>query len=213
MKITQIKSLVNPAIKVVRFARFTDLRGYFTESFRKSDFSTQLEFMKGVDFFQFNESFSRPNVVRGLHFQWNPFMGKLVRTVQGRMVDLFLDIRKGSPSYGKVAAYDMQSSSDKDFAEWIWIPPGFAHGNYFTQESTIEYVCSGEYSQGCEAGISPLSADIDWSLCDPTLKTEFDTIVASTPIITDKDKNGLSLAAWTADKRSNQFLYSVLGDK
>src|ERR1039458_8491280 len=100
MKITEIKSLVIPAIKIVRFARFTDLRGYFTESFRKSDFSAQLEFMKGVDFFQFNESFSRPNVVRGLHFQWNPFMGKLVRTVQGRMVDLFLDIRKGSPSYG-----------------------------------------------------------------------------------------------------------------
>ena len=213
MKITEIKSLAIPAIKVVRFARFTDLRGHFTESFRKSDFSEQLEFMKGVDFFQFNESFSRPNVVRGLHFQWNPFMGKLVRTVQGRMVDLFLDIRKGSPSYGNAAAYDMRSSSDNDYAEWIWVPPGFAHGNYFTQESTIEYVCSGEYSQGCEAGISPLAADIDWSLCDPTLKAEFDAIVANTPIITDKDKNGLSLAAWTADERSNQFLYSVLGDK
>ena len=81
--------------------------------------------MKGVNFVQFNESFSRPNVVRGLHFQWNPFMGKLVRTVQGRMVDLFLDIRKGSPSYGKAAAYDMPSTPDKDYAEWIWIPPGF----------------------------------------------------------------------------------------
>jgi dTDP-4-dehydrorhamnose 3,5-epimerase len=74
MKITQIKSLAISAIKVVRFARFTDFRGYFTEPFRKSDFSAQLEFMKGVDFFQFNESFSRSNVVRGLHFQWNPFM-------------------------------------------------------------------------------------------------------------------------------------------
>jgi len=213
MKITEIKLLAIPAIKVVRFARFTDYRGYFTESFRKSDFSAQLEFMKGVDFVQFNESFSRPNVVRGLHFQWNPFMGKLVRTVQGRMVDLFLDIRKGSPSYGKAAAYDMRSSPDKDYAEWIWIPPGFAHGNYFTQETTIEYICSGEYSQGYEAGISPLSADIDWSLCDPGLKTEFDAIVASTPIITDKDKNGLSMAAWTADERSNQFLCSALGEK
>ena len=100
MKITQIKSLAISAIKVVRFARFTDFRGYFTEPFRKSDFSAQLEFMKGVDFFQFNESFSRSNVVRGLHFQWNPFMGKLVRTIQGRMVDLFLDIRKESPTYG-----------------------------------------------------------------------------------------------------------------
>jgi dTDP-4-dehydrorhamnose 3,5-epimerase len=140
-------------------------------------------------------------------------MGKLVRTVQGRLVDLFLDIRKESPTYGKAAAYAIPSSSDKDYAEWIWIPPGFAHGTYFTQESTIEYVCSGEYSPGYEVGISPLSPDIDWSLCDPTLKVEFDAIVASTPNITDKDKNGLSLAAWTADERSNQFLYSAMGDK
>lgn len=148
-----------------------------------------------------------------MHFQWNPFMGKLVRTIQGRMVDLFLDIRKGSPTYGKAAAYDIPSSFDKDHAEWIWIPPGFAHGNYFTQDTTIEYLCSGEYSPGCEAGISPTSADIDWSLCDSSLKAEFDAIVANTRIITDKDKNGLSLAAWTADERSNQFLYAALGDK
>jgi dTDP-4-dehydrorhamnose 3,5-epimerase len=213
MKITAIKSLAIPAIKVVRFARFMDLRGYFTEPFRKSDFSAQLKFMIGVDFVQFNESFSRSNVVRGFHFQWNPFMGKLVRTVQGRMVDLFLDIRKGSPTYGKAAAYDIPSSSDKDYGEWIWVPPGFGHGNYFSQESTIEYVCSGEYSPGCEAAISPLSTDIDWSLCDKTLKAEFDAILANAPIITDKDRTGLSLADWTADERSNQFLYSGLGDK
>jgi dTDP-4-dehydrorhamnose 3,5-epimerase len=213
MKIVEINSLAISAVKVIRFARFIDFRGYFTEPFRKSDFAAQLDFMKGVDFVQLNESFSRPNVVRGLHFQWNPFMGKLVRTIQGRMVDLFLDIRRGSPTYGKVAAYDITSSSDKDHAEWIWIPPGFAHGNYFTQPSTIEYLCSGEYSPGCEAGISPLSADIDWSLCDPTLKSEFDAIVANGPIITDKDKNGFSLSAWTADERSNQFLHSALGDK
>jgi len=213
MKITQIKSLAIPAVKVVRFARFMDFRGYFTESFRKSDFSAQLKFMDGVDFLQFNESFSRSNVVRGLHFQWNPFMGKLVRTIQGRMVDLFMDIRKGSPTYGKAAAYDITASSDKDYAEWIWVPPGFAHGNYFTQDTTIEYACSSEYSPGCEAGISPLSPDIDWSLCDPTLKAEFDGIIADTPILTDKDKNSPTLSAWTADERSNQFLYSELEDK
>jgi len=212
MKITEIKSLSIPAIKVVRFARFVDFRGYFTEPFRKSDFLAQLQFLNGVEFFQFNESFSRSKVLRGLHFQWNPFMGKLVRTVQGRMVDLFLDIRKGSPTYGKIGAYDIPSSPDKDYAEWIWIPPGFAHGNYFTENSTIEYVCSGEYSPGCEAGISPLSPDIDWSLCNPTLKAEFD-IVANSRIMTDKDENGLSLADWTADKRSNQFVYNALGDK
>jgi dTDP-4-dehydrorhamnose 3,5-epimerase len=213
MKILEVSSPAIPAIKVVRFARFTDFRGYFTEPFRKSDFSGHLEFMQGVDFLQFNESFSRPYVVRGLHFQWNPFMGKLVRTIQGRMVDLFLDIRKGSPTYGKAAAYDMPSSPDKDHADWIWIPPGFAHGNYFTEASTIEYICSGEYSPGCEAGISPLATDIDWSLCDPGLKAEFDAIVAGSPTMTDKDRHGLSMADWTVDERSSQFLYSTLGDR
>ena len=213
MKIVEVKSLAIPAIKLIRFARFMDMRGYFTEAFRKSDFSSQLAFMRDVQFVQFNESFSRRNVVRGMHFQWNPFMGKLVRTVQGRMVDLFLDIRKGSPTYGKAAACDMPSSSDRDYAEWIWIPPGFAHGNFFTQDTTIEYVCSGEYSQGCEAGISPLAADIDWSLCDRTIKQEFDAVVANSPIMTEKDRDAPTMGGWTADKRSNEFLYNVLGDR
>jgi dTDP-4-dehydrorhamnose 3,5-epimerase len=210
MKIMKQESLAIPDVKVVRFARFPDSRGYFTEPYRKSDFLTQLSFMKGVEFYQCNESYSRPNVVRGLHFQWNPFMGKLVRTIQGRMIDLFLDIRKGSPTYGKAAAYEISSTPDKDYADWIWVPPGFAHGNFFTEATTIEYFCSGEYSPGCEAGISPLSSDIDWSLCDHALKAEMDLVLSKNPAITDKDKNGLSLAAWTADDRSSQFLYDEL---
>ncbi len=213
MKILQIKSLAIPSVKVVRFARFCDQRGYFTEPYRKSDAEAQIGFLKGLDFVQANESFSGPGVVRGLHFQWNPFMGKLVRTVQGRMVDLFLDIRKGSPTYGKAAAYDMPSPADRDWAEWIWIPPGFAHGNYFTKDSTIEYLCTGEYSPGCEAGVSPLAPDIDWSLCDSALKEEFDSLVKGNLRITDKDRNAFPLAAWTADERSNNFLYRDLGDK
>jgi dTDP-4-dehydrorhamnose 3,5-epimerase len=213
MKILEIKALAIPSVKVIRFARFSDQRGYFTEPYRRSDFLAQAPFLKGADFVQFNESFSRPNVVRGMHFQWNPFMGKLVRTVQGRMVDLFLDIRLGSPTFGKAAAYDIPSSSDKDCAEWIWVPPGFAHGNFFTQPSTIEYVCTGEYSPGCEAGISPLAPDIDWSLCDPALKAEFDSIVGASPLMTDKDKNGFTLAAWASDDRSRNFQHRELGDE
>ena len=97
-------------------------------------------------------------------------MGKLVRTLSGRMVDMILDIRKGSTTFGKIIAYDMPSEHEADYNEWIWVPPGFAHGNFFTEDSTIEYFCSGEYSPGCEAGISPLAADIDWSLCEGSLK-------------------------------------------
>lgn len=213
MKILEIKSLAIPSVKVVRFARFPDHRGYFTEPYRKSDAVAQLGFLGGLDFVQVNESYSRAGVVRGLHFQWNPFMGKFVRTVQGRMVDLFLDIRKGSPTFGKAAAYDMPSSPEADYAEWIWIPPGFAHGNFFTAESTIEYMCTGEYSPGCEAGVSPVSADIDWSLCGPGLKAELDDMLGREPLITDKDRNGFSVSSWLADGRSDNFTYAGLGGR
>lgn len=213
MKIIEIKSLAIPAVKVIRFGRFCDHRGYFTEPFRKSDFLNhpQMTFMKGVEFLQANESFSKPNVVRGLHFQWNPYMGKLVRPLYGRMVDLVLDIRQGSPTLGKIIAYDMPTQPQADYNEWIWVPPGFAHGNFFMVESAIEYYCSGEYSPGCEAGVSPLAADLDWSLCDPALKQEFDTIISSSALLmTDKDKNGFQLQAWLADERSNNFRYDRL---
>jgi len=210
MKILEIKELEIPSIKVIKFARFCDHRGYFTEPFRRSQFTDEIPFMKDVNFLQANESYSKSGVIRGLHFQWNPFMGKLVRTVQGRMVDLFLDIRKGSPTYGKLSAYEMESRPDMDHSEWIWIPPGFAHGNYFSEDSTIEYFCSGEYSPGCEAGISPLSSDIDWSLCPEELKKEFSSLSRNTDLMTEKDINGFTLEKWAEDSRSQNFIYEDL---
>ena len=210
MKILNIQELKIPDIKVIRFARFSDNRGYFTEPFRRSQFDEEVSFLKGLSFVQANESYSESGVVRGLHFQWNPYMGKLVRTVQGRMVDLFLDIRKGSPTYGKAAAYDVKGNPADDYAEWIWIPPGFAHGNFFTENTIIEYFCTGEYSPGCEAGISPLAKDIDWSLCEDSLINEFDALLAGNAVMSDKDRNGLSLAQWNSDERSDNFLYENL---
>lgn len=212
MKILSITDLAIPEVKVLRFARFRDNRGYFSEHYRFSDFESgdAASFMNGVRFLQMNESFSKPHTVRGLHYQWNPFMGKLVRTVRGRMIDLVLDIRKGSPTYGKIVAYDMPVTGDEDFSEWIWVPPGFAHGNTFTEDTVIEYLCSGEYSPGNEAGISPIADDLDWSLCDPDLASLFKQIAHSTDLMTDKDRNGFSLAAWTADPRSENFLYDEL---
>jgi dTDP-4-dehydrorhamnose 3,5-epimerase len=209
MKILSVQTLAIPDVKVIRFARFTDQRGYFTEPFRRSDIDTQpeLEFLRGVALPQVNESWSRPHTVRGLHFQWDPFMGKLVRTVHGHMVDIFLDIRLGSPTFGRIAMHDMPSAADANYGDWIWVPPGFAHGNYFPRESHIEYFCSGEYSPGCEAGLSPLSDDFDWSLCDPALKGGFDALVANEPILSDKDKQGLSLTTWQGDERSKNFVY------
>ena len=211
MNILGIQELRIPEVKVVRFGRFSDHRGYFTEPYRRSDFlgHPEMTFMKNVEFVQCNESFSKAGVVRGLHFQWNPYMGKLVRTLYGRMVDMILDIRKGSPTFGKIIACDMPAHSSMAYNEWIWVPPGFAHGNFFTDDSMIEYFCSGEYSPGCEAGISPLSADIDWSWCDGGLKDLFDSM-ARAALMTDKDKNGLSVAAWERDIRADNFIYAEL---
>src|ERR687886_624571 len=209
MKILAVKQLEVPEIKVIRFARFCDQRGYFAEHFRRSDLRTNplTSFFRGVEFVQANESFSKAGTVRGLHFQWNPYMGKLVRTLYGHMEDLVLDIRIGSPTFGKVIAYDMPSNRSEDFNEWIWVPPGFAHGNMFLEDTSIECFCSGEYSPGHEAGISPLAEDIDWSLCDQNLRKTFYEIASSTRLITDKDRNGLSVSAWERDERSNNFVY------
>lgn len=211
MKILEVKSLTFPEIKIIKFARFSDNRGYFTEPFRRSDFNNrdEISFFKDIEFVQTNESFSQKGVIRGLHFQWNPYMGKLVRTVQGHMVDMFLDIRIGSPTFGKIGGYDMPSATDMEYAEWIWVPPGFAHGNYFFEPTIIEYSCTGEYSPGNEAGISPISEDIDWSMYDPYLKKLFDQTVKE-GIVSDKDKQGLAVTAWKNDPRSQNFVYGKL---
>jgi len=138
-------------------------------------------------------------------------MGKLVRTIQGRMIDLFLDIRKGSLTVGHIAAHDMPADSEGASGQWIWIPPGFAHGNLFLEDTIIEYFCTGEYSQGCEAGISPLASDIDWSLCDTGLKRIFDGVVRSAAlIITDKDRNGLTVGQWLETPDADNFIYNSL---
>jgi len=212
MKMLEVRTLQISDVKVIKFARFHDCRGYFTEHFRKSDFANhpQMCFMRNVQFVQCNESYSKKGTVRGLHFQWNPYMGKLVRTVSGRMIDMVLDIRKGSPTFGKIILYDMPVSQEVDYSEWIWVPPRFAHGNFFPEDTTIEYFCSGEYSPSYEAGISPLAKDIDWSLCDESLKKLYDKIVPGTCLITHKDKNEFSVSRWENDERSNNFIYGKL---
>jgi dTDP-4-dehydrorhamnose 3,5-epimerase len=208
MKILHVRDLGIAGISVIRYGRFADHRGFFGEHFRKSDFATlpELSFLQGVEFYQCNESYSKRGTIRGLHFQWNPYMGKLVRTLRGRMVDMVLDIRKSSSTFGKIIAHDMPAHSNEEFSEWIWVPPGFAHGNYFTEETHIEYFCSGEYSPGCEAGISPLAGDIDWSLCHAALKKEFDGIASANPLMTEKDKNGFTLESWLHNPNSARFV-------
>lgn len=212
MKIIEVKSLAIPEIKVIKFGRFSDHRGYLAEIFKNSDFQNapEMVFVKGIKFLQCNEGYSKAGTFRGFHFQWNPYMGKLVRVISGHLIDLALDIRKGSPTYAKVIAHDMAADPDRGYSEWIWLPPGFAHGALLTEESCMEYFCSSEYSPGCEASISPMAKDIDWSLCDTKLKKIFDSIVPKTKLITEKDKNGFTITAWSKEKNSDQFIYGKI---
>ena len=213
MKILSVKPLALPEVKVLTFALFKDHRGYFTEPYRKSDYLAHpdLPFPHAGDFVQHNESFSKTGTLRGLHFQWNPYMGKLVRTLFGHMLDIVMDIRLGSPNFGKVILYDMPRSIDAESSEWIWVPAGFAHGNLFLEPTAIEYLCTGEHSPGCEAGVSPLTADLDWSLADSSLKVILDKGITSPELlISDKDRAAPSLKDWVADARSSNFVYGTI---
>lgn len=208
MKIIEINELSIPDVKVIEFQRFSDERGYFTETFKESDFlnNEKMTFLKNYTKFpQCNESFSKKGVIRGLHVQWNPFQGKLVRVISGKIIDFALDIRNNSQTKGKIVGHELSSNYEKDKGEWIWVPVGFAHGFVALEDTTIEYFCTGEYSPGCEAGISPFAKDIDWSLCDEKVKKLFDEVAHHNPLISEKDKNAQSLSEWFENNDSEKF--------
>ncbi len=202
MKILDIKSLIIPDVKVVHYQRFADGRGYFTETFRESDLTKIIPDFKIK---QVNESFSKKGVIRGLHFQWNPYMGKLVRVISGKIIDFFLDIRLESKTFGKISGYELGGDFADDKNTWIWIPVGFAHGILALENSTIEYLCTGEYSPTCEAGINPLSPDINWSACDHDVLKKFEEMKKTNLTLSEKDQEGLSLAQWKKDVRAKNF--------
>lgn len=212
MKIVSVKNLALPEVVVINFERFFDNRGYFTETYRREDLANYqgLDSLKNFKFEQVNESHSKNQTIRGLHFQWNPYMGKLVRVIQGRMLDIVCDIRKNSPTFGKIILWEMAASRKSATGQWIWVPPGFAHGVLFLEGSTIEYFCTGHYNPSCEACISPLAADFDWSLCDKKLKAVFNQVSAKTELISEKDRNGFTLAQWSKNPSSDNFLYEKL---
>ena len=182
---------------IFEYEKFRDERGYFTEHFRASDFS-KYEPMKDFKIMQTNESFSGRGVFRGMHFQYDPPMGKLVRLISGHMIDFVLDIRKESGTFGKIIGIELIQKNDTK-GEWIWIPPGFAHGCYFVEDSRMEYYCTAEYNNEGEGCISPLSDDIDWGICNASY---VQTIDWDAIIITNKDRNGMTCGKWMESKNS-----------
>lgn len=140
---------------------FNDARGYFFESYSKREFD---EKVRRVDFVQDNESMSTRGVMRGLHFQRPPYtQSKLVRCVKGRVLDVAVDIRKGSPTYGKHVAVELSEENHRQF----FVPRGFAHGfAVLSDEAVFQYKCDNYYHPESEGGISIAdeSLGIDWQV-------------------------------------------------
>lgn len=152
---------------------FDDPRGYFFESYNKKTFDS---LVKEVNFVQDNESCSRFGVVRGLHFQRPPFaQAKLVRCVRGKVLDVAVDIRKGSPTYGKHVGVELSEENHLQF----FIPKGFAHGfAVLSDVAVFQYKCDEFYHPEAEGGID---------LFDPQLAIDW-KITPDEAILSDKDR-------------------------
>ncbi len=151
---------------------FDDERGYFFESYNLPLFK---ESGIDVNFLQDNESMSAKGVLRGLHFQEPPFeQGKLVRVARGAVLDVSVDIRKDSPTFGKWLGYELSEQNKR----MLWIPPGFAHGFVSLSEHTIFiYKCTKLYNRESENSIlwNDPELNIDWGIENP-LVSDKDTI-------------------------------------
>lgn len=174
---TNIKGVV-----IIEPRLFKDDRGYFFESYSERDFNKQVG---EVHFVQDNESKSSYGVMRGLHFQRPPFtQSKLVRCVKGAVLDVAVDIRKGSPTYGQHVAVELTEENHRQF----FIPRGFAHGfAVLSPEAIFQYKCDNFYHPEADGGISILdtSLGIDWRIpTEHAILSEKDT---KHPLLKDFD--------------------------
>jgi dTDP-4-dehydrorhamnose 3,5-epimerase len=159
-------------LKVVQLKIYHDNRGFFVERFNKKLFQ---DLGLPVDYFQDNHSLSAPNVIRGLHFQNNPSQAKLVGCLRGKILDVAVDIRKDSPTFGKYFSIELSAENGK----LLFIPAGFAHGFAVlgTEPADVMYKVDNQFSKEGDGGIRFNDPDlkIDWQIANP--------------IISDKDKN------------------------
>lgn len=174
-------------LKVITAKHFTDERGFLLQSWVKADLDAA-----GIpsDFHQAIQTYSTRGVIRGLHFQWAPPMGKFVRCIHGAIIDVVVDVRHGSPTLGDHAAVELTGRNH----QVIWVPPGFAHGTVALEDDTIVlYECTSPHGVGGEGGIR-------WN--DPALAIDWPAIP---PVVSAKDEQAPTLAEWLADPRSQHF--------
>ena len=156
--------------------KFEDNRGYFFESYNQNEFK---KININDNFIQDNQSFSKKGVVRGLHLQKPPFeQGKLVRVLSGKVLDVAVDVRKDSKTYGQHIMIELSSEKNNI----LYIPKGFAHGFVTLEDSIFSYKCSNIYNKESELSINPLDKElnINWNI--------------DNPILSEKDMIGLSLS-------------------
>jgi dTDP-4-dehydrorhamnose 3,5-epimerase len=186
----KIESVHMQAVAVLVPEIFKDERGFFLEEFRADQFKS---LRLPHQFVQENHSGSVKDVIRGLHFQWDPPMSKLMRVLRGRAFLVAVDIRKSSPTLGQWFGL---VASDEDRKQ-LWAPPGFARGFCILSDyAEIQYMCTGIYNPRGESGIL-------WD--DPAIGISWPT---ENPILSDKDRTAQSFSQWLESKESNQFQYS-----
>ena len=166
-----IKSTPIEGLLIIEPQVFTDPRGYFYESYNEEKFVAA---GINIEFVQDNQSLSQKGIVRGLHFQAPPFdQGKLVRVIQGAVLDVAVDIRKNSPTYGQNFSIELSSQNRTMF----YIPPGSAHGFETLEDNTIFlYKCTDVYNKQSEGGLL-------WNDSELGIKWQ-----SSDPLISEKDK-------------------------
>lgn len=180
----KIKETHIPGLLVVEPQVYGDSRGYFFESFNAAEFAEQT----GIDtqFVQDNESRSSYGVVRGLHMQLPPHaQAKLVRVVEGRVLDVAVDLRKDSPTFGSYFAIELTGENHLQ----VYIPKGFAHGfSVLSETAVFQYKCDGYYAPASEAAIA-------WN--DPDLAIDWKLPIEAV-VLSDKDRNHPSLKEFIA---------------
>jgi len=170
---------------------FQDSRGFFMETYREDQFE---ELGLPTRFVQDNHSRSAKGVVRGLHFQWDPPMGKLMRVTLGSAFLVAVDIRKGSPTLGKWFGVEASAENRRQ----VWAPAGFARGFCVLSDfAEVQYKCTGAYNSKAESGIlwNDRAIGIAWP------------IKASEAELSEKDRNAQTLAQWLARPESDNFRY------
>jgi len=189
MKISIINEALN-GLLVLQPEAFEDERGFFIETYRKDQFA---EVGIHDEFVQDNHSRSSKGVLRGLHFQWEPPMGKVMRVTQGEAFLVAVDIRKGSPTLGQWHGEIVSAANKK----MVWAPAGFARGFCTLSDfAEIQYKCSGLYSNKAESGIlwNDPAIGIIWPIENPQLS--------------EKDKVAQTLGEWLVTENSNNFHYA-----